>query len=62
MRKVTTKSHRKSVSQKQPFVNTVMCQWFALCNRPATGTTRHPALGNVPTCDRCHNFATGESR
>lgn len=34
------------------------CQWFALCGRPATGTVHHPILGDVPTCDRCHNFAT----
>jgi hypothetical protein len=30
-----------------------LCEWFALCDRPATGTTPHPILGAVPTCDRC---------
>jgi hypothetical protein len=39
-----------------------ICQWFLLCDRPATGTTPHPVLGSVPTCDRCHKFATGEDR
>jgi hypothetical protein len=34
------------------------CQWFALCDRYATGTTPHPTLGEVPTCDRHHAFAT----
>jgi hypothetical protein len=29
------------------------CEWFALCDRPATGFTPHPVLGSVPTCDRC---------
>lgn len=38
------------------------CEWFALCDRAATGTTPHPILGAVPTCDRCHEFATGEER
>lgn len=35
-----------------------MCQWFALCDRQATGTTPHPILGDVPTCDRCKERAT----
>ena len=39
-----------------------LCMWFALCDRPATGTTPHPILGDVPTCDRCHKFATGKAR
>lgn len=34
------------------------CAWFAGCTRQATGTTPHPVLGNVPTCDECHAFAT----
>lgn len=34
------------------------CQWFALCRNPATGTTSHPIKGDVPTCERCHKFAT----
>lgn len=32
---------------------TVVCQWFALCDHPATQGIAHPTLGNVPTCDRC---------
>ena len=38
----------------------VVCRWFALCDRPATGGTPHPALGIVPTCDWCAAFARGE--
>lgn len=38
------------------------CQWFLLCTNPATGTTPHPVLGAVATCDRCHEFATGNAR
>lgn len=34
-----------------------LCQWFALCVNRATGTTTHPILGEVSTCDRCANFA-----
>ena len=40
----------------------VQCGWFALCRREATGHTEHPVLGLVPTCTRCHYFATGECR
>lgn len=40
----------------------LFCEWFARCQRPATGTTRHPILGSVPTCDRCNEFATGKKR
>lgn len=29
------------------------CEWYALCRNVATGTTRHPILGDVPICDRC---------
>lgn len=36
------------------------CMWFAGCTNPATGTTPHPILGDVPTCVRCHKFATGQ--
>lgn len=39
-----------------------LCEWFALCLKPATGTTPHPILVEVPTCDDCHEFATGEKR
>jgi hypothetical protein len=31
----------------------VLCQWYALCENPATGTMPHPVLGNVPICERC---------
>lgn len=40
----------------------VGCHWFARCDRNARGTTPHPVLGDLPTCDRCHKFATGEER
>lgn len=30
-----------------------MCEWFALCDRPADGVVAHPILGSVPTCTRC---------
>lgn len=30
-----------------------MCEWFALCTRPADGVVAHPILGDVPTCARC---------
>lgn len=33
------------------------CQWFALCENEATGTTPHPVLGDVPTCPRCAALA-----
>lgn len=36
----------------------VRCDWFAGCERPATGYVPHPVLGNVSTCDKCHAFAT----
>lgn len=37
-----------------------VCEWFAGCQRPATGTTPHPAFPKgVPTCDRCAAFAKG---
>ena len=29
------------------------CEWFLLCENPATGTLRHEILGSVPVCDRC---------
>ena len=38
------------------------CAWFARCTNEATGMTAHVILGAVPTCDRCHTFATGEDR
>lgn len=41
---------------------TVGCHWFARCDRSATGMTPHSVMGDLPTCDRCHKFATGEER
>lgn len=38
------------------------CAWFALCDNAATGTTSHPILGDVPTCPRCADFASGADR
>lgn len=29
----------------------VVCGWFAGCERLATGWTKHPVLGRVPTCE-----------
>lgn len=40
------------------YAKTHMCRWFLKCENDATGTTPHPILGDVPTCDRCHDFAT----
>lgn len=30
-----------------------MCEWYALCDRPADGIVKHPILGDVPCCQRC---------
>lgn len=30
-----------------------VCEWFALCDRPATTYVPHPVLFLVPACDRC---------
>lgn len=30
-----------------------LCEYFAGCTRPAVGTTPHPILGAVPTCQQC---------
>ena len=49
----------KRLKKKNP---TPRCEWFLLCTNPATGSTPHSVLGSVPTCDRCHTFATGEVR
>lgn len=32
------------------------CQWFLLCDRPASATEPHPVLGDVPICGRCKTF------
>lgn len=29
------------------------CEWYARCDRPASGSVDHPLLGEVPTCWRC---------
>lgn len=29
------------------------CEWYALCDREAIGTTKHPIIGDVPICQRC---------
>jgi hypothetical protein len=39
-----------------PTITLGVCRWFALCTDPATSTTPHPVLGNVPTCDGCAAF------
>jgi hypothetical protein len=31
----------------------IVCQWFALCDRPADGVITHPILDDVPCCTRC---------
>lgn len=36
----------------------VLCEWFALCDHPATHYREHPVLGPVPTCDRCERMVT----
>ena len=47
-------------SRTFPDAESTRCQWFLLCDQTATGTTPHPVMGPVPTCDRCHRFAIGE--
>jgi hypothetical protein len=31
------------------------CMAFLKCANPATTTTPHPLLGDVPCCQRCHD-------
>lgn len=31
------------------------CQWFAMCDNPATSEEPHPILGKVPICKRCQD-------
>lgn len=30
-----------------------VCEWFALCDRPAVTRVDHPVLGSVPCCIEC---------
>lgn len=34
------------------------CQWFALCDQPATHVGEHPVLVAVPVCDEHAEWAT----
>lgn len=34
-----------------------MCEWFLLCENPATREIMHPIIGAVPTCERCATIA-----
>jgi hypothetical protein len=36
-----------------PAVEVAVCDWFALCENDAVGTTPHPILGDVLVCARC---------
>ena len=47
MSRHTDLHRRKAASPEQ------LCAWYALCDKPATGTVAHPILGDVPICDRC---------
>jgi hypothetical protein len=37
-------------------VDTDKCQWFALCENKAVMLEPHPILGEVPICQRCHEW------
>lgn len=38
-----------------------MCQWFALCKRPAVVLVPHSTMGDVPACADCaHRIADSE--
>jgi len=34
---------------------TLICEWFIMCDNPATMTRSHPSLGEVPICKRCND-------
>lgn len=57
LQKMIAKKRKSASAGKQ------QCEWFAGCKNPATGSTPHPVFPNgVPTCPKCHKFATGEVR
>ena len=57
LQKMIAKKRKSASAGKQ------QCEWFAGCKNPATGSTPHPVFPNgVPTCPKCHKFATGEER
>lgn len=45
-------------SEAHPVKRAELCEWFALCDRPATTYVQHPVLGAVPCCQRCAERAT----
>lgn len=47
------KPARLTAAARAALAAPLICQWFALCDHPATGTISHPILGDVPICDRC---------
>lgn len=59
VREAAVAAGRQDVADALEAMIVPTCQWFAGCGRPATGTTPHPILGAVPTCDRCAEFAGG---
>lgn len=52
------KTTRKKAARKSARQAVQKCMWFRDCKNAATGTTKHPILGDVPTCERCNKFAT----